>query len=180
MKKTMAEIIIETIKFYGEDPEGRRGMSRGEDGDPIECRYMTDPEEGEGEVLKCAVGRVMTDKALEAVGHVSAGVIELTNAWYRHNMQVTKELGLQLTETQLREIGLDGMLKPEYRGHPIALWAKLQLLHDEDKNWDTSGLSPQGRDQARALVRKFDWYISPEEHSEIFAVIDSFKEEVVH
>lgn len=40
---------------------------------------------------------------------------------------------------------LDLLLKPEYRGHPVAFWEDLQLLHDAATHFDEHGYSARGR-----------------------------------
>ena len=39
---------------------------------------------------------------------------------------------------------LDSKLKPEYRGHEVEFWKRLQVLHDTGVYWDESGLTAAG------------------------------------
>lgn len=35
-------------------------------------------------------------------------------------------------------------LKPEYQGHGITFWRDIQMLHDNDNNWNDNGLTKSG------------------------------------
>jgi hypothetical protein len=63
----------------------------------------------------CAVGRCMLPEALEKYGRCNTDVLGLA----RHACQT-----------------LDTLLKPEYRGHPVEFWKRLQMLHDDACLWN--------------------------------------------
>lgn len=43
------------------------------------------------------------------------------------------------------------LIKPEFRGHPPVFYAVIQLLHDRESNWNTSGLTESGRKKVETL-----------------------------
>jgi len=47
-------------------------------------------------------------------------------------------------------------LKPEYRGHPIGLWADLQIFHDYNGNFTEDGLTVNGKMMVKALLEKYN------------------------
>lgn len=53
-------------------------------------------------------------------------------------------------------VSLEAILKPEYRGFPLAFWIALQSLHDLGINWDANGLSVVGRIAFYDIKRKFN------------------------
>lgn len=55
------------------------------------------------------------------------------------------------------QLGLsdEEIFKPEYRGHSVEFWSDLQKLHDNNLNWDESGLSFLGKDQVETLKVKY-------------------------
>jgi hypothetical protein len=89
-----------------------------------ECRYVT-PEGN-----KCAVGRCLMD---------AEGVAELHNT--------TSAAGLD------EKLGLDKILKEEYRGHSVKFWADLQLLHDSSEYWAKGSLSFAGRREYENMTK---------------------------
>jgi hypothetical protein len=126
--KTKAELIgllEETVAYYNSDPE-RRGIDY-ETGD---CHYLTEDNQ------MCAVGRCMTDKALEELGDVKGSYPDLKAQANRINIELFKE---------------------QYRGFPFQLWVDLQLLHDSRDNWDSVGITKKGVEimgKIRELIRR--------------------------
>jgi hypothetical protein len=55
-------------------------------------------------------------------------------------------------------LDLEDELKPEYKGHPISFWTKLQHLHDDRSNWnfDGGGLTDIGKSQVAGIKATFD------------------------
>lgn len=53
------------------------------------------------------------------------------------------------------EISDEELFKPEYRGHSVEFWIDLQRLHDNNLNWNESGLSPRGKEQVVILKAKY-------------------------
>lgn len=55
------------------------------------------------------------------------------------------------------QLGLsdEEIFKPEYRGHSVEFWSDLQKLHDDNLNWDESGLSSIGKYQVETLKAKY-------------------------
>lgn len=52
-------------------------------------------------------------------------------------------------------LDLEAELKPEYRGHELDFWRDLQRLHDSKGNWVQSGLSPEGEEFVKILIREW-------------------------
>jgi len=86
------------------------------------CSYLTD----DGRM--CAIGRCM----------LSPGDFML--------FQSVRDIADSLDE------GIDSVLKPEYRGYPLAFWEALQDLHDTKSNWDERGLTALGREAADEIA----------------------------
>jgi len=130
MSKSMSEIIIETVKFYAEDPEKRRGLKQHvqalPDRDPpsFSCVYYHENEMGE--VVNCGIGRVLREEVAIQMQHCSGSVDDLIREYQ-------EEEGLYDDEERLT---LDGMLKEEYTGHSVNFWEGVQSLHDGDQYWD--------------------------------------------
>jgi hypothetical protein len=78
------------------------------------CRYQTD----DGRM--CAVGRCMTPEAR------------------RLTFGIACEVGL--LEGNFDVVNLDEMLEPEYRGHSLYFWRRLQHLHDGKDFWENEEL----------------------------------------
>jgi hypothetical protein len=103
---TKTEIINETIAFYNST---NRGYDEAED----ICVYLT-PNGN-----KCAVGRCMTNGAIEKCGMTQASIGNLIEV---HNLA-----------------SIDDILKPEYRGHGLRFWKDLQHFHDDCSLWNKDG-----------------------------------------
>ena len=111
MTKTKKEIILETIEAYANP--NNRATYKGESEGP--CQYRTP----EGRM--CAVGRCMTNEALQCYGLSSRGI--KTICW---------------------KVDINDLLKPEYQGHDIDFWYNLQLLHDAGTYWSEDGITEKG------------------------------------
>lgn len=121
---TETELILETCGAYKYD-------TRGINLDVGGCFYLT--EDGE---RKCAVGRCMTDEAIErfkAGGHCSGWGVSA----------ITREFG-----------PLDQFLKDDYKGFDLDLWVDLQRLHDDGDAWNETGLSDYGETVRDRLLEK--------------------------
>lgn len=102
--KTQTDIVLETLQFYLEDPKNRRATAGGG------CFYRIP-----GKVpLHCALGRCMTDEALDKLQNSGAFASALACT---HG-------------------SLDQFLRPEYHGHSTKFWRRLQQLHDENAYWN--------------------------------------------
>jgi hypothetical protein len=119
MSLSKSEIMDETFEFYGSDPTRRATNDRGG------CQYITD----NGNM--CAVGRCMTEEAIEEYGSFSNDVSDL--AW----------------ESSGQYDSIDALLKPEYQGHKVEFWQNLQVYHDEDECF------AQGQEDNAVKNRKF-------------------------
>lgn len=124
---TANEIIIETLQYYLEDPSRRAVSTPAEAG---KCKYLT--EDGR----RCAVGRCLVSN-LEGV--------DLTTL-------ITDVHGLNAELQDVLLGGLEGALKPEYRGHSIKLWTMLQQMHDDYALWRQEGPSGGYRALAKWLL----------------------------
>lgn len=131
--KTKREIIEDTVKHYNS------GNLATQDG---HCMYVT--ESG----LKCALGRCMTEEKAKEANTFTAlsGPANATGLVQKYALR--HDLPENTTYNEI----LDGFLQEEYKGHDIQFWADLQKLHDRPKNWTTTGLSEEGKDQYSTLL----------------------------
>ena len=118
---TALELITETIDFYSTDTS-RRGVTESIHGH-ITCSYQS--ENGN----KCAVGRCMTEDALEKYYDFQNNVEKLPD--------------------------FESLLLPQYQGHDIEFWRRLQRLHDATYNWDENGLTTDGQKIVDNLIKTF-------------------------
>jgi hypothetical protein len=102
--KTQTDIVLETLQFYLEDPKNRRASTGGG------CFYGRPG----GETRNCALGRCMTDEALEKLWDSPHTASVLASVYG----------------------SLDQFLRPEYHGHSTKFWSRLQQLHDENAHWN--------------------------------------------
>jgi hypothetical protein len=134
MQKTKKEIILETAEFYGSDPSRRAVVQQ--DG-RAKCRYLT--EDGR----KCAVGRCLIEGG-ELHCHCSAfdnGCEVFSATW---------------ADTPVNRItNLQDILMPEYRGHYIYFWERLQEFHDCDSHFTDTGLSKAGQWNLEFLLKQY-------------------------
>jgi hypothetical protein len=79
------------------------------------CHYRV-PDDGR----MCAVGRCLTAEALPQASKVMVGAYELAGRLYADC--------------------LDDLLQPEYRGHSVDFWDRLQTVHDNEHIWDSEQL----------------------------------------
>ena len=105
---TKNEILIETIRFYGEDPTRRATNAQGG------CSYRKPPTDTMLERC-CAVGRCMTPDALDKHEKYPGFVDSLVDTHEGSDV--------------------DNILRPEYHGHGLLFWKELQSLHDHAQNW---------------------------------------------
>ena len=124
---TETEIIKETRDYYAEDPADRRGISRG-----TQCEFVTDNGK------RCAVGRCMTDEAIDVIncgGGIGGDSLPALDALLKKN-------------------GIE-MFKPEYRGKDFEFWFHLQEFHDPTANWNYEGITAQGEGEYRKLLEVY-------------------------
>jgi hypothetical protein len=134
MSKTKLEILEETANFYNRNNRATH--------EKFGCAYRND------EGNKCAVGRCMTDEAIEKYGDFDGAASTLANAIGRN------ELGVNISYGNDAKI-LDYVLDEEYHGHELEFWGDLQTLHDNQSRWDNEGLSPYGKQLYKSLVEKW-------------------------
>ena len=115
--KSKAEIVVETLLHYNLK---NRGYNRA----AYNCTYL-DKATGN----KCAVGRCILDSELEKVSEYEQKCLKKGNG----SPSVSK-LAENFND-------LDSLLKPEYRGHGIALWDDLQYIHDSSHLWTDDGFN---------------------------------------
>lgn len=107
---TKEEIIDQKLMPYINDPSLRATLS--EHGG---CAYQT------SDGRKCIVGSCLSEEGLKEVlasSKAGVGVIDWSNGARRALDEVNDEL--------------DSLLSPEYRGHELRFWAKMQTIHDYD------------------------------------------------
>jgi hypothetical protein len=125
------QIINETLKYYT-DKTGRRAIQ----GDGETCMYNDSfPSENH-----CAVGRcllpVYQEQGFDLLGNDDA-IIGLVESNELHD--------------------LDEMLQPQYRGHHIQFWGKLQTFHDDHYHWDNDGeITPDGKTYIHQMKECYD------------------------
>lgn len=90
------------------------------------CEYLT--KDGR----MCAVGRCMIAPKNDMIGSICTVNANL----------LRDNLG-----------GLEAALKPEYRGHDIDFWMKLQGFHDNVAYWDENGLTQEGLKHKQFLIK---------------------------
>lgn len=124
---TMVEIIEETVKFYDDDVDRRSLFDPGNTA--YGCVYSN--EHGQ----HCAIGRCLTEEALEddPDQHADSNV---NGVWGDSE-------------------SLDRDLQPEYRGHPIQFWSRLQHLHDCPSFWDSQGITEIGTRESLSMMSQF-------------------------
>jgi hypothetical protein len=124
--KTKIEIIDIIAKSY---TIGTRAVVGGKNS---VCNYLT------GSGLKCGVGMFLTEDALKVAegckGNVGSLQIHLQARGFRN---------------------LDSAFIEEVRGHGLNFWGEMQNLHDYGSNWNSEGLSIEGKEEADLLRRKY-------------------------
>ena len=118
---TKTEIIEETAAFYN-------NANRSYDKESYMCYYQH-PENPE---IKCAVGRCMTEEAIEKYGSF---VSTLSGLSARNN--------------------LDDILQEKYKGHGFDFWEDLQAFHDTNHCWSEDGLTVAGQDEKKRLLEQY-------------------------
>lgn len=121
--KTKPEIITETAENYNSKTVAHFYDDQGY----LRCKYLSP----DGNM--CAVGRCMTEEALQEYGDFVGSADDLHR----------------------KAVGLDSILKPEYREHSVAFWMDLQVFHDEEKNWDENGMTKEGKEEYENLLIKY-------------------------
>ena len=129
MTMTYAEIINDTVQYYGDDTTRRAQNADGS------CVY-NDLETHR----QCAVGRWLSPEGIL----LTQGSTQ--NARGLHETMERLDCGA----------GLDTLLVPEVRGKPLDFWAALQLLHDSDDCWNLFGLTARGLSKVNSLLETWD------------------------
>lgn len=75
----------------------------------------------------CAIGRCLKLKSVKNLKNVTCKVISLVLKVIKYEHK-------------------DDWFKPEYKGHMLTFWAKLQELHDNDEFWLNGKLNSKGQD----------------------------------
>lgn len=96
------------------------------------CKYLSDKN------TMCAVGRCMTETSLDQYKDYRGSVTKLNN-------EVAEDCPM----------GIDLLLKEEYRGHEVQFWQNLQEFHDEIEYWNETGLSELGEKKYKYLVNLY-------------------------
>lgn len=126
--KTKREIIEETSTFYN-------SCNRASDEDGT-CMYINRETNA-----MCAVGRCMTEEALEKYGGLEGSA-----------SRFHEYLKIHVTDSIT---GLDAVLKEEYQGHDHEFWGDLQKLHDREFHWDATGLTEKGKEFEAQLLKRW-------------------------
>lgn len=126
---TKEEIINETIEFYSADTTRR---SVNPDNDSKGCAY------NHANGNHCAVGRLMLPE-YKKLGTKLTGNNETVEVFIK----------------ELKVKSLDKVLLPQYRGHELSFWRKLQVLHDRGYHWQENDLTTKGLEYANALIEHY-------------------------
>lgn len=126
---TKEQIILETLDYYIEDPNGRRGLLFNENGSLKGCSYITNDNK------TCAVGRCM---------------IEEVKKVYKENRSAEPSFVDGINN-------LDELLIKKYKGHSKYFWKDLQNLHDNSYNWDSKNntISERGEEKVLELLERY-------------------------
>ena len=110
-----SQLLSETLTYYEANP---RGIT------PFGCVYSANAWGAYGDA-KCAVGRCMTDEAMESYGDFEGSIN-------------------YLLQNGVKSENCDDILREEFHGLGIDFWVMLQTIHDDDDFWaDTDdGLYP--------------------------------------
>lgn len=73
----------------------------------------------------CAIGRCLGTKSVKKLKNVTTKITPLVLNVIKYERK-------------------DEWFKPEYRGHMLTFWAKLQELHDNDEYWHDGDLTKEG------------------------------------
>ena len=131
---TKLEIINETAAFYNK-------TNRGIDGNG--CIYLNLETKN-----MCAVGRCMTETAMECYHRYSGSASSL-------GMTACDHAGEKVNYNLLTSLDLDYVLKDEYKGHSTGFWNSVQSFHDCTANWNENGLTERGRDAFETLKYQY-------------------------
>jgi hypothetical protein len=136
MQKAKAEILKETIEFYGADPINRRSVVRNEAGTILGCLY--NGPNG----THCGVGRCLKPEILQKIGFDTISGTDNKS-----------------TVSTLMD-NYSNIFKEEYSGHDLFFWHHIQSLHDSDINWNTKGLTETGKTRVQGICNLFNIPIS--------------------
>ena len=135
-KQQMKDILKETIEFYAEDPDNRRGID--EDGN---CHYTWGN-------THCAIGRYVKEEYQR-------------EDWEENDMSIN-----ELCDQSETEYNIDWCLREDVQGLDTNFWKNLQDFHDSHICWITKddynrddeplGLSIAGKNNYRVIENKID------------------------
>ena len=127
---TKEEIIRETVEYY------KDASKRGYDEVEGVCMYLT-----EGGNM-CAVGRCLIPGSLMEV---------------KRPFIPLKVVEMEACQASVMNIeNLEEILKPEYRGHSIKFWIRLQNLHDSYEFYTDGTMNEKGLEYAKYLWREWE------------------------
>ena len=127
---TKEEIIRETVEYY------KDASKRGYDEVKEVCMYLT-----EGGNM-CAVGRCLIPGSLMEV---------------KRPFIPLKVVEMESCQASVMNIeNLEEILKPEYRGHSIKFWIRLQNLHDSYEFYTDGTMNEKGLEYAKYLWREWE------------------------
>jgi len=127
---TKEEIIRETVEYYKD--ASKRGYDEVEEA----CMYLT-----EGGNM-CAVGRCL----------IPGSLMEVKRPFIP--LKVVEMAGCQASVLNIEN--LEEILKPEYRGHSIKFWIRLQNLHDSYEFYTDGTMNGRGLEYAKYLWREWE------------------------
>jgi len=127
---TKDEIIRETVEYYKD--ASKRGYDEVEEA----CKYLT-----EGGNM-CAVGRCL----------IPGSLMEVKRPFIP--LKAVEMEGCQASVMNIEN--LEEILKPEYRGHSIKFWIRLQNLHDSYEFYTDGTMNEKGLEYAKYLWREWE------------------------
>lgn len=149
--KTKIEIINETIeKIAAQD-----GQCLNDDGG-----YDYWVQNKHGQVMMCAVGHHL-ENPRNKNGQGSAASISVHKKFGATMSGADCGLLYALirdgkdTSNIDSHYTIDPWLKPEYRGHELSFWYRLQSLHDDHDNWNYGSLTEKGATELAKLMKRY-------------------------
>lgn len=141
---TKEEIIRETVEYYKD--ASKRGYDEVEEA----CMYLT-----EGGNM-CAVGRCLIPGSLMEVKRpfIPLKVVEMAGCLAAWHPAISEMAGCQASVLNIEN--LEEILKPEYRGHSIKFWIRLQNLHDSYEFYTDGTMNGRGLEYAKYLWREWE------------------------
>lgn len=133
---TKKEIMLDTFRYYEEDPSRRAVTSSAIS--KLVCQYITEDNR------MCAVGRYLDWGKIHELGYTDAHI---------NNTGDVKSLVSDLND---HNDSFWAILKPEVCVHDAAFWYDLQRFHDNSEYWSNDHREALRGDYKRTLLLKWE------------------------